>query len=357
MGARATEPVVPGLGVVPGLSVVTVCMNRRDHLLRSAAALSRWPYHQEHLIVDWSSTEPLRRDDLPADPRLRLLRVEGECRWNLCRAYNFAIARARGSLLLKLDADCWPSERFDPAAAGLRVALEAADPALSEGARSILCALGSGPEGRKGQVLIARSLLAAVGGYNEVLVGYGFDDKDLAARLVQRLGQQPARIPADWLEVIPHSDQERAEQAAAAGWFGLRRSQGFAAMRASRLANRLLAAQHPWGRRSRASRYLEQAPGLWRLQPGSLPQPSPALQEEVEHARRMTFWGTFLAIPEVFLEQMPYPLVPPARGGAWPVHWWHRLYWLSGRQLLHLPVLALALVREALQWARRRPRG
>ncbi|WP_255094653.1 glycosyltransferase family 2 protein [Synechococcus sp. J7-Johnson] len=348
MTARETEP------MVPALSVVTVCMNRRDHLLRSAAALSRWPHHSEHLIVDWSSTEPLRREDLPSDPRLRLLRVEGEDRWNLCRAYNFAIARARGSLLLKLDADCWPSQRFDPTAAGLMVALEAPDPVLGADDQTMLCALGSGPEGRKGQFLMARSLLAEVGGYNEVLVGYGFDDKDLAARLVQRLGVEPARIPADWLVVIPHSDEERAEQAPSAGPLGLRRSQGFAAMRASRLANRLLAAQQPWGRRSRASRYLEQPQGVWRLEPGSLPQPSPALQEEVEHARRMSFWGTFLAIPEVFLEQMPFPLLPPARGGPWPVRWWHRLYWYSGRQLLQLPVLALALVREALQLARRR---
>ncbi len=328
-------------------------MNRREHLLHSSAQLALWPHHQEHLIVDWSSAEPLRREDLPGDRRLRLLRVEGEDRWNLCRAYNFAIARARGSQLLKLDADCWPSEHFDPAAPGLRVAIEASDSVLGNDGQPILCALGSGAEGRKGQFLMARALLAAVGGYNEVLVGYGFDDKDLAARLVQRLRVEPARIPADWLAVIPHSDQERAEQAPAAGLFGLRRSQGFAAMRASRLANRLLAAQQPWGRRSRASRYLEEAPGLWRLEPGSLPQPSQALQDEVEHARRMTFWGTFLGIPEVFLEQMPYPLVPPARGGHWPVRWWHRLYWLSVRQLLQLPVLALALVREFLQWARR----
>lgn len=186
-----------------GLSVVTVCMNRREHLLHSSAQLALWPHHQEHLIVDWSSAEPLRREDLPGDRRLRLLRVEGEDRWNLCRAYNFAIARARGSQLLKLDADCWPSEHFDPAAPGLRVAIEASDSVLGNDGQPILCALGSGAEGRKGQFLMARALLAAVGGYNEVLVGYGFDDKDLAARLVQRLRVEPARIPADWLAVIP----------------------------------------------------------------------------------------------------------------------------------------------------------
>jgi hypothetical protein len=87
-------------------------MNRRDHLLATAPRVAAWPHHQEHLIVDWSSTRPLRREELPPDPRVRLLRVEGERRWSLCRAYNFAFARARGTRLLKLDADAWPTEAF-----------------------------------------------------------------------------------------------------------------------------------------------------------------------------------------------------------------------------------------------------
>ena len=49
-----------------GLSVVTVCMNRREHLLATVARLAAWPHHDEHLIVDWSSRTPLRREDLPA---------------------------------------------------------------------------------------------------------------------------------------------------------------------------------------------------------------------------------------------------------------------------------------------------
>jgi hypothetical protein len=74
-------------------SIVTVCMNRREHLLAAAPRVAAWPHHQEHLIVDWSSIEPLRREDLPEDQRIRLLRVEGERRWNLCRAYNRWLAR------------------------------------------------------------------------------------------------------------------------------------------------------------------------------------------------------------------------------------------------------------------------
>lgn len=326
------------------LSVVTVCMNRQDHLVRSAPLVAQLAWHDEHLIVDWSSREPLRREDLPPDPRLRLLRVEGEARWNLCRAYNFAFARARGELILKLDADAWPTERFDPAAAQLQGL--AADPSQQQ-----LCAFGSGPEGRKGQFLVERCLLAAVGGFNEMLVGYGFDDKDLQARLGMQLGIQPAPIPEAWLAVIAHSDQERAERGAGDGSGGIARSLAEAAMRATRLANRLVAAHCPWGPRSRASQYQEEKPGRWRVQPASVPHPPGAVAAEIEHACRMTFWGHFLALPEVFLEVLPYRLFPPSRQGRWDVRPWHRLWWYTGRQLLQLPV---RLVVGAMELARGR---
>jgi hypothetical protein len=65
-----------------------------------------------------------------------------------------------------------------------------------------------------------------------------------------------------------------------------------------------------------------------------------AAADELAHARRMVFWGTFLAIPEIFLEFLPFKLFPPARNGHWPVHWWHRAYWHTGRRLLEVPVRA-----------------
>lgn len=335
------ESRAPGAGSV-GLSVVTVCMNRREHLLVSAERLAAWPHHDEHLIVDWSSQEPLRRDELPADPRLRLLRVEGESAWNLCRAYNFAISRCRGSRLLKLDADAWPSDRLDPGDPGLR---------LPDGGP--LCAFGSGPGGRKGQFLLERQLFEAVGGFHELLQGYGFDDKDLIARLQLCVGQVPTAMPADWLEVIHHGDEVRAGRPAAGRWEGMGRSEGLAAMRASRLGNRLLAAHCPWGAHAPRSAYREEAPGIWRLEAPSAPRPPAEVADEIAHARRMAFWGCFLAIPEIFLEELPIKLVPPPRRGGWPVSWWHRLWWQSGRRLLHLPVLALSGLRGRWEGTRR----
>ncbi|MCP9916679.1 glycosyltransferase family 2 protein [Cyanobium sp. ATX 6F1] len=322
-------------------------MNRREHLLHSAAALSRWPHHKEHLIVDWSSTEPLRRADLPDDPRLRLVRVEGEPSWNLCRAYNFGISRARGPWILKLDADCWPTADFDPS---LVVPDGSGGPGPAEGAY----ALGSGPDGRKGQFLIAKELFAAIGGFNEYLVGYGFDDKDLKIRLRVFSGREPLEIPPTWLEVIAHTDAERAEL-----WRGEQRSLigqslGTARMRASRLSNRLLVAYHPWSSHSIASEYHEQPDGTWLVRPDSVPSPSTEVAEEIGHVRRMTFWGYFLAIPEPCLEVLPYSMFPPARRGRWDVRWWHRLYWYTGRQLLTLPVCLLASTRGLLMELKQR---
>ena len=59
------------------LSIVTVCMNRSHHLLQSAPRVAALPWHREHLVVDWSSSQPLRREQLPPDPRLRLLPLDG----------------------------------------------------------------------------------------------------------------------------------------------------------------------------------------------------------------------------------------------------------------------------------------
>ena len=89
------------------------------------------------------------------------------------------------------------------------------------------------------------------------------------------------------------------------------------------------------------------------MEPASIPRLPLAVADEIEHARRMTFWGCFLAIPDIFLEVLPFKLFPPSRKGRWDVRWWHRLYWHSGRRLLQMPVLLLAFSRGSLRgWQR-----
>jgi hypothetical protein len=185
------------------------------------------------------------------------------------------------------------------------------------------------------------------------MMGYGFDDKDLQARLRLHTGRDAAVIPADWLAMISHGDEERMGQSPAGNGRALDRSLGLAKLRASRLANRLMAAHHPWGPGRPASRYEETAPGVWRVITATLPRAAAETADEIDHARRLVFWSCFLAIPDIFLAELPLKLVPPSRHGQWQVAWWHRLWWHSGRRLLHVPTLLLSLGRGRLKPMRR----
>ena len=319
------------------LSVVTVCMNRHSHLLVSAAAVARWPHHQEHLILDWSSDQPLQRGDLPQDPRIRLVRVDGERQWHLCRAYNLAIQLAIGERLLKLDADCWPEAM--PAPGSLAVA--------SEGPLAAFC---SGPDGRAGQWLLDRSLVDQVGGFNEVLVGYGFDDKDFRAR-VEAQGVVVQLLPATALGVISHSANLRVSTGGPET--PLTRVSAHSLKRATAIANRVLAAGHPWSVRRQGSVYdRDPATGVLRVQRPSIPRPSLQVDDEAQRLRRRIYWGLLFSIPEELVLRLPVRLLPSDIRGRFPLNRLHSWGWYLLRPFWAWPLLLLQGIQRPSQAAR-----
>ena len=297
----------------PDLSVVTVCMNRQQHLLATARTIAAWPYHQEHLILDWSSRFPVERAQLPPDPRIRLERVDGEQRWNLCRAYNLAAYLAQGKFLLKLDADCWPEE-LDP---GLLLANDES-----------LCWFGSGPDGRLGQFLMPRTAFEAVGGFNEVLQGYGFDDKDLKARLMS-LSFHVRALPQEAIGVTSHSIHERVSRnhVDAATASAYEESLSFALRRSTAMSNRMAAACFPWTYQRDSSRYIQQGQQRWCVIQSSIPRLTVELEAELLRLRRTLFWSSFLCIPEDIVRRLPLLLLGSEKNGEFQILWWHRLYW------------------------------
>lgn len=325
------------------LSIVTVCMNRREHLLHSAQRVAAWPHHQEHLIVDWSSAIPIDRQDLPPDPRVRLLRVEGEQVWNLARAYNFACAQARGDCLFKLDADCWPEPQLHP---------------LQWLHAGSVCQVGSGPDGRVGQWVLDRALFERVGGFNECMQGYGFDDKDLKARLIAHAQVQPQPLPLEALAVLRHSVLLRAEPGAAAvaGAWALQRAQ--ALKRTSSLANRLVAAACPWSATRPRSRYRQDPDtGGWQLEPGSAPQLPDAVRREWLRLRRDTFWSEWLWLPASLVRQLPRRLLPAETAHGFVITPWLRLFWWCQRLSLGPLLWLMASSRGGISRLRRRWQG
>jgi hypothetical protein len=136
-------------------------------------------------------------------------------------------------------------------------------------------------------------------------------------------------------------------------------AQALAALRASRLHNRLVAAESHWGP-TRTQTVYRQIPSAeriphWTAESGSVPVLPESLERSLARERRRRYWNTFLAIPDPALDLLPEKLLPGDQEGRWPVRWWHRLYWHTVRRLLMTPVWILAPWRGALG-GRRRPR-
>lgn len=182
------------------LSVVTVSMNRTEYLVQSAAALAKCDTHHEHIIVDWSSMERVRREKLPDDDRIRLYRVNGEEEWCLSRAYNFGFSHAGGDVVLKMDSDVLLEPSFfyhnDWSVAGLiandkELGHVPATPDLS------------------GLFFASTDALRKVGGFHEWMKGWGGDEIDLFARI--RALTRYQRLNLDSVDTIKHEDAERFE--------------------------------------------------------------------------------------------------------------------------------------------------
>ncbi len=315
--------------MIRDLSVITVCMNRQHHLLTSAEKLASWPHHEEHLILDWSSQEPLRRNQLPNDSRIRLERVEREDRWNLCRAYNFAVQLAKGSLLLKLDADCWP-EDLDPAEY------------FEDGYKT--CWFGSGLDGRLGQFLMSRESFESVGGFNEMLMGYGFDDKDLKARL-QSLDIPLLDLPENAISVIPHTIHERVSREKEVNHTKsfYQESLSFAYRRATSMSNRVSAAHYPWSSHRVGTSYVKLNCKIWIAVSHSIPELHPPIVDELKSIRRQIFWGEFLLIPAVVVRLLPKVFLSSDVNGCYKISWLHKIYCLSIARFVVLIVNLLSL--------------
>lgn len=292
MGPESSDsPDAATAAPLPGLSIVTVVRNRSAHLQETAPRLSSWGGHAEHLIVDWGSDRPIRRETLPDDPRIRLLRVEGEGVWQLSRAYNFAIARARHELVLKLDADCWLSDpQFQPGP------LPAGQYRRS--------ARGGG---LNGLFLIRRDDFLAQGGFNEYLKGYGYDDKDLYQRLEKALICEA--IPPGSFATFEHGDLERvAAQEAEASSGNLRRAdawqrlEAIARMEESKAINRQLAEQIAWGPQSPRTRYLRIDDDHWQAESDSIPDPGVSAREAARRLGTRVYLSHLLGLPERFLD-------------------------------------------------------
>jgi hypothetical protein len=217
-------------------SLVTTCMNREHHLRRSLPHWLTLPGIDEIVIVDWSTAEPID-DVVKLDQRIQLIRVEDEAKWVQTYPTNLGIARARGDVIFKCDADCLPT-----AAA---VTLTPRDGRFYAGDWRRGTPLGKASV--NGQCSFTKAQWSQVNGYHEMFRRYSRDDVDFYDRLVAA-GHTRHEIPVAALDFIPHDDADRVSQQA-----GVPVSDPVEALIHRTLAyhetiNIVLGTFHPWGR-------------------------------------------------------------------------------------------------------------
>jgi glycosyltransferase involved in cell wall biosynthesis len=185
------------------LSIVCAVKNRTKSL---RVALSSWLVAdgvEEIVIVDWDSSESL----LPLtalDSRVKIIRVNEQPMFHLAAAFNLAAEAATGDMLLKLDAD-YVLNPFYPATLGV-------SPPENSFATGHFQHGGPFFAYLNGLNCVRKSDWQRVGGYNENIVNYGWDDDDFYNRLgaagLKRLIIRPQ--PASIFH-IPHENDVRVQ--------------------------------------------------------------------------------------------------------------------------------------------------
>ena len=189
-----------------GISLVTCCMNRNDNLLKALRTWLPCKEINEIIIVDWSSDTPVSEELKLAgiqDPRVRVLRIDGEPRWILTYAFNIGFRLARYSKILKVDADIELSRSFFR-----RNRLKSGEFIAGNWRNA-----EKGQEHVNGFFYCHRTDLAKAGGFNEYITTYGWDDDDLYGRL-ELNGARRKDVDVRCIRHLDHSDDERAQPAA-----------------------------------------------------------------------------------------------------------------------------------------------
>lgn len=228
----STHPVTPGSmklavpdeDVTNGVSLVAVCMGRHDTVKKTAPAWLKVKDVDEIIVVDWSSDPPLEPviRQIEGAEAVKVIRVNGEKDWVLSRAYNLAMRAARYSHVIRTDCDYQVGENFvaahrklmeeDTAAVGdtSTDGLDESNDGKTYYAGNYNLARNENEVHLNGAVYIKRKDFLKIGGYDERIQTYGWDDEDLYDRL-GKAGLEKMNISYDHVSHVQHGNSGRAQ--------------------------------------------------------------------------------------------------------------------------------------------------
>lgn len=178
------------------ISIVVACMNRGDILTEGIENWLRLDWVDEIVVVDWSSDIPVKYSHY----KVKVYRVVGEPYWILSQAYNLSVLLAKGDVIVKCDADYRLDSRINKYIKPEVKCFYRGDWRLAkkENERHI-----------NGFFIMNKCDFDSVGGYNEGIVTFGFDDGDCYRRLKAIGCNEVSLSCSDGIYHKPHSNEMR----------------------------------------------------------------------------------------------------------------------------------------------------
>ena len=180
---------------MPGLSIITTCKGRLAHLQQTLPLMLAQGGDCQVIVVDFDCPDDTADWVGANHPEVRVVKVHGEPLFCLSRARNLGARQASGEWLAFVDADI----RLNPGySRGVKPLLK-----IGHYFRPTPINLDTW-----GNVICRRSDFEAIGGYDEVIRGWGSEDDDFYLRL-ELLGNKAASFPEELVEAIGHDSAER----------------------------------------------------------------------------------------------------------------------------------------------------
>jgi hypothetical protein len=175
-------------------TIVSPNRNRVDSLAKVLPSWQRVPSIAQIVIVDFGSEPPIALQHFASPAKIKIIRVTNSAVWRIGLAINIGCDFANEARIVKLDSDIEIRDASCLQAWDLGAAFYRGH---HSGAVS------------NGQAVFAQRHWRAVGGYNEWLSGYGFDDSDFYGRL-RRSGIVERRLEDGFLVEHRHGNESRA---------------------------------------------------------------------------------------------------------------------------------------------------
>lgn len=186
--------------IKPGICLFTYIMNRKQNLEKNIITWLNKDVDQI-IILDWSSTENYY-DIIEKinDKRIMYVRVNGENTFIRTYAQNLAAKFCKYDKILKLDSDVSITENF----------FEINKLNIGEFiVGNLKCARDDNEKYTHGNIYLYLDDFFKIGGYNELIKTYGYDDSDFSFRLQLLGGLNEKMLDLDTLYHNPHTNDVR----------------------------------------------------------------------------------------------------------------------------------------------------